>query len=505
MANFTRKNAWNLQGTFNNPDLLWYAKGVGVMQSRALNDKNSWWFFAAIHGFSNQLWSNVQNPPKVPTTPKPSVSIQNEFWNQCQHQSWYFAPWHRGYLKAFEEQIRSAIISLGGPNDWALPYWNYFGPDNQHKLPPAFAERNLPDGTANPLFVISRYGLMGDGNIYIAKESDTSVDPEMRVSEKCQDNTKYTGSDSKTSLPGYGGPITGFSWRNAVSGNLENNPHNFVHVHIGGFNSLALMSDPRLAALDPIFYLHHCNIDRMWASWNEAGNSNPQEQNWLDGPTAFGERKFIMPLPDGSSWTYSPKELSSLSQLNYDYEEISKIPEVVSMIDLRLEKFKIKNFDISNEKDMDLGQNSELVGVNKTQLKLKGEKAVQTTIKFASTWNSVKKSFIEMSDNKLPNQVYLQIEEVTGKTDANILSVIINGRQAGSFSLFGLSNASKSDGHHGGVGLTFLIDITNIIDDLHLENVLDSETPLDIAIVPKAPIPDGQKINIGRISLYRVI
>jgi hypothetical protein len=34
MATFTRNNAWNQNGTFNNPDLLWYAKGVGVMQSR---------------------------------------------------------------------------------------------------------------------------------------------------------------------------------------------------------------------------------------------------------------------------------------------------------------------------------------------------------------------------------------------------------------------------------------------------------------------------------------
>ena len=32
MATFTRNNAWNNNGTFDNQDLLWYAKGVGVMQ-----------------------------------------------------------------------------------------------------------------------------------------------------------------------------------------------------------------------------------------------------------------------------------------------------------------------------------------------------------------------------------------------------------------------------------------------------------------------------------------
>ncbi len=504
MAKFTRKNAWNQQGTFDNQDLLWYAKGVGIMQSKALNDKNSWWFFAAIHGISIEDWGNIPYPPKVPTTPTPSNSIQNEFWNQCQHQSWYFAPWHRGYLIALEEQIRFAIISIGGPSDWSLPYWNYFGLNSQYQIPPAFTQQNLPDGTPNPLFVNARYGLKGDGNIYIGKDTDTTLDPRLRVSEKCQENTKYTGNDANTLLPGYGGPITKFNWNGGVSGNLESNPHNLVHVHIGGLERSGLMSDPSLAALDPIFYLHHCNIDRMWASWNQAGNSNPQEQNWLNGPTAFGERKFVMPLPNGSSWTYAPKDLNSLSQLNYDYEEISIIPQLVSMLELRLEKFKIQNFDIFNELNMDLGSNSELVGANETLLNLEGRAGVQTTVQFGNPWKKVQKSFLEISESKLPNQVYLQLEEVKGETDANILSVTVNGHEAGSFSLFGLRNASKADGHHGGTGLTFLLDITNIIDDLHLNNVLDFDSPLNVSILTNAPIPDGHKISVGRVSIYRV-
>jgi len=47
------------------------------------------------------------------------------FWNQCQHGSWYFLPWHRAYLAAFEAIVLDAIVKKGGPSDWALPYWNY--------------------------------------------------------------------------------------------------------------------------------------------------------------------------------------------------------------------------------------------------------------------------------------------------------------------------------------------------------------------------------------------
>ena len=38
--------------------------------------------------------------------------------------------------------------------------------------------------------------------------------------------------------------------------------HNRVHIYIGG----AMQSVPR-ASNDPIFFLHHCNIDRLYEEW----------------------------------------------------------------------------------------------------------------------------------------------------------------------------------------------------------------------------------------------
>jgi tyrosinase len=132
MATYIRANAWNNGGTFANTDILWYAKGVGAMQARELNDPSSWWFFAAIHGEYLTTsgfpgWGSLPNPPPVPTTPQPSTSVSDQYWDQCQHQSWYFLPWHRGYLLALEAQVRAEVINLGGPSTWALPYWDYLG------------------------------------------------------------------------------------------------------------------------------------------------------------------------------------------------------------------------------------------------------------------------------------------------------------------------------------------------------------------------------------------
>ena len=506
MATFTRKNAWNQGGTFTNTDLLWYAKGVGEMQSRALDDPTSWWFYAAIHGeyvdeSSFPGWGSIPGPPAVPDSPKPSGSVRDKFWDQCQHQSWFFPPWHRGYLLGLEAQVRSAIVSLGGPSDWSLPYWNYLGSGNQYQIPPAFMAKNLPDSNPNPLYVYARFGPRGNGtDVYV------QIPP---VNQDCQKNTVYTGSNSATPLPGYGGPKTGFSHGGAISGNLESNPHNLVHVQVGGQqnpNLWGLMADPGLAALDPIFYLHHANIDRLWAVWNGEGNINPTDQNWLNGPAVLGEREFVMPMPDGTDYVFTPGDVSDLNQLNYTYDDLQS-PQITKpdLLAARFNKLGVASSNTFRTKLMDEGEKSELFGSNDQSLKLSGH-GVKTQVNFdESSWKKVPESFslaASSSQPQIPNQVYLQIENVTGEVDANVLAVSVNQKHAGDISLFGLRNASKTDGHEGGSGLTFILNITNIIDDLHLDDQMDISS-LEVMIHPNNEIPQEKEITIGRVTMYR--
>jgi tyrosinase len=52
--------------------------------------------------------------------------------------------------------------------------------------------------------------------------------------------------------------------RNLVEGWIGNaRIHNNVHVWVGG--DMSLSSSPN----DPVFFLHHCNVDRIWAAWQE--------------------------------------------------------------------------------------------------------------------------------------------------------------------------------------------------------------------------------------------
>jgi tyrosinase len=93
------------------------------------------------------------------------------------------------------------------------------------------------------------------------------------------------------------------------------------------------MSDPRLAARDPIFWLHHCNIDRLWEQWLRLGQgrSNPvNNSTWMDVKFSFFDE-------NGQKQEMSGKDiLDTASQLNYVYDDMltppPPTPPTVSLI-----------------------------------------------------------------------------------------------------------------------------------------------------------------------------
>lgn len=531
MANFTRSSAWNAGGTFTNQDLHWYAIGVRAMMARALNDTASWWFFAAIHGeyvtpgndpgrFPG--WGHLPGVPAVPTTPLPTAGVMATYWDQCQHQTWFFPPWHRGYLVALEAQLREDIKAHGGPATWALPYWDYFGPGSQFDIPPAFTQPKMPDGSDNALFVTARYGPNGDSIVFVPTPAGLQQRPVPPpnffgpVTDTCLTNSVYTGSDANTPLPGFGGPLSGY-WHggNYPSGNLEQNPHNLTHVYLGGSLSdtdYGLMADPGLAGLDPIFYLHHANVDRMWAVWNaDPSHGNPSDPNWLSGPAASGEHEFVMPMPGGQTWVFAPKDVHSLSQMNYTYDNLNLVP-AVNLLAQRMGR--LGQAAPAAAAGAAPGRKTvELVGSNDAALPIKGASTSTTVTLDRQVRAKVSASLAAAAARPAPDRVYLNLENVRGTRDATALSVFVNLPEgsnpadhpellAGTVGLFGLRRASVAGGQHVGGGLSFLLDISPIVDQLHLGGALTADT-LRVTIVPNRPVPDTADVVVGRVSVYR--
>jgi tyrosinase len=514
MATYVRTNVYENGGDFSNPTLLWYARGVKAMNARPIADPTSWKFFAAIHGINKPLWTHYGYLSS--SDPMPPQSEIGLFWDQCQHGTWYFLPWHRGYLLALEATIRAAVVSAGGPSTWALPYWNYFD-ENENQLPPAFASQDWPDGTGdNPLYIPQRWGPNNNGNVYVPLDQvnmDALADPD------------FVGPAQGASV-GFGGIDTGFSHSGSDFGGIESQPHNMVHVLVGGSDPQnlrlpGLMTYPPSAALDPIFYLHHANIDRLWQTWLQEPTStgNPTDPNWVNGPASTGERAFAMPMPPaGAPWYYTPGDVENLSTLDYVYDNLS--PDGAPVVVQRLDALREATGATQGAAAMPgRSQNVEMVGANEAPLQITHRDGVHTQVRLDGparrrmTANLASAAPAEAAPAAAPDRVFLNLENVRSESDAHVLQVYVNlpegaspadhpERLAGSVGLFGASQASDPDQAHGGAGLNFVMEITHVVNALHLEGELDTGA-LDVRIVPLNELPEEVPVTVGRVSLFR--
>jgi len=512
---YVRTNVYAKGGDFSDPTILWYARGVGVLKARQITDPTSWRFYAAIHGIDTPLWEQYGYlSPSDPLPPQADIDL---YWNQCQHGSWYFLPWHRGYLLAFEAAVRAAVVSLGGPEDWALPYWNYFAPD-ENALPPAFGMPDLPDGEGpNPLYVAQRWGPTNSGKVYV---------PLSQVNLRALTDPDFTGVASGGS-PGFGGVDTGFSHGGRPHGRLEHQPHDAVHVLVGGSdpadpNLPGLMSDPDTAGLDPIFWLHHANIDRLWESWLQGPVSlgNPTDPKWVNGPASVGQRPFVMPWPPtGTQWTYTPGDMANLADLDYVYDNLA--PAGVSptpAVALEAPPAPVKKRAAAMAPTR---HNVEMVGASEQPVRITGRDEARTSVrldapmrrKMTARLDSVAAEAGAAALMSPGERVFLNLENVRGTSDGTVLEVYLNvpagtnpahrqDRRVGSVGLFGLRKASAPDGEHGGEGLTFVLEITEAIHALHLESAL-AANELEVRIVPFNQVPEESPVSIGRVSVFR--
>ena len=198
------------------------------------------------------------------------------------------------------------------------------------------------------------------------------------------------------------------------------------------------MSDPGTAALDPIFYLHHADIDRVWAVWNSTpSNNNPIDPNWLSGPTAVGDQ-MVMPMPDGTSWAYVPQQMNSLSQMDYTYDNLPAAPveaaPVMAPLAARLTRLGASAFasKIMEGVPVTIGKETELVGATQSALSLISTGATASVRLDPSVRRKVSASLalaseaVTGSELIAPDRVYSNLENIRGNIGASVLSVYIN-------------------------------------------------------------------------------
>jgi len=193
------------------------------------------------------------------------------------HRGPVFLPWHRWFLLELEAQIQRVLAD----QDFGLPYWDWAADGDRT---PA-QQRASTLWTAAVMGRTNSTGRVVSGAFTVARGFRVRLDHtqqqglfatnrSLRRTGGVQLATLPTSAQVQAiindhpvydALPWNSGSASGF--RNLVEGNLafsNDSPaelHNRVHVWVGG-DML-----PPTSPNDPVFYLNHCNVDRLWARW----------------------------------------------------------------------------------------------------------------------------------------------------------------------------------------------------------------------------------------------
>jgi tyrosinase len=176
----------------------------------------------------------------------------------CRHSQIPFLHWHRHYITFFE----SICAELIGDSNFALPYWNWSKKNGV--IPAAFFDMdalNVEFWNDPGIYSSTNWGPVDTvGKRGLAKGQGLLTDT--------QRGGEFTASniDSIKRLPNI----------QLFEGRLEGSPHNNGRVVSGATsNGKTGHIGDGLSPLDPILWLHHCMVDRVWAEWQRAGNVSP--------------------------------------------------------------------------------------------------------------------------------------------------------------------------------------------------------------------------------------
>lgn len=160
----------------------------------------------------------------------------------CQHGTIHFTTWHRAYLYRFEKLLQDQVPTV------MLPWWDWADEDSLAEgLPaavtaPTYEDLDSGDTKPNPLF-----------SAFSQATGQTTTRNPRPIAQL---QTIKTALDFA---------MEQIEYANFVN-DLEN-PHGLVHVWVGGGSGD--MGSVPTAAYDPVFWLHHGNVDRYWSMWQQ--------------------------------------------------------------------------------------------------------------------------------------------------------------------------------------------------------------------------------------------
>lgn len=294
----------------------------------------------------------------------------------CPHGNWWFVVWHRGYVGWFEQVVRK----LSGDADFAFPYWDWtaspvvpaemfqgvlnpnspaylqsldafkkaFGPVLEKfwaNLSDDQVQQLLIRGLRFPADLMYDIGPNPGGQMFFPPPNSRGSTPQRPgfddITNRAVSSWMLDNALAPRDFIGFASPKSQFHSSITGFGVMEGQPHNKVHNCVGG-----IWTDPdgkttfgqgfmqsNMSPVDPLFFLHHANIDRIWDVWTRKQqgygyptlpDDNPNYMNprgdlkqWRQEPFLFFLNSDGKPLPPAQQMAGA---YETIGAFDYDYQ-----------------------------------------------------------------------------------------------------------------------------------------------------------------------------------------
>lgn len=232
-----------------------------------------------------------------------------------------FPHWHRLYML----QVEDALVTRGSPI--GLPYWDWTKP--LKALPALVTDESYTDPHTSATFT----NPFLNGYIVVEKQNTTrDVIDDLFQQPEFGDHTHL-----------FDVVLLALEQDNYCDFEVQFEvAHNLPHILVGNQEPFS-MATLHYTAYDPLFYLHHSNVDRLWATWvalqRHRGKSHREHCAWSVIETPLKPFSFESPLNNNlKTQKYAvPSDVYDYeNELHYTYDSLEfggmSIPELDQFI-----------------------------------------------------------------------------------------------------------------------------------------------------------------------------
>jgi hypothetical protein len=191
--------------------------------------------------------------------PQSYFALAGQHWypppNECKHHNDLYLPWHRVFMRHFEDALRS----VPGCADVTMPYWDITSAPPGFLFEPPFASYTSPIDIFPPDYPAGYTTIRFDASTIAAQVTAHGIPAVI--------------TDA----------MTKFQWGQHITGIWG--AHDAGHPACG-----ASMAFPNVASFDPIFWFFHSNWDRLWWEWQKIMQATTY---WTFRSTIFGNPIFL--------------------------------------------------------------------------------------------------------------------------------------------------------------------------------------------------------------------